>query len=316
MKKAAKHLARLAAAGAGGAVLISYVIDKLLVDRKWVMPDKFNDSVSGADMSDLHDLCEENMRWLENYGYENHSITDKNGVKLEAVLMRPAEPSDVYVFCAHGYRSTGKREFCGLAQYYLKKGYNVFLPDHPGAGESGGKYIGFGKFESDDGILWLDYLNDTFGSDIKIIMHGISMGSATVMLMSGREDLPENVKLIVSDCGYTSAWDEFDYKLRDMGVPVQPLLGMVNAVNKAVAGYDFRDTSAIDAVKKAKLPMLFIHGGGDTFVPSFMVTLVYDACGSEDKDILIVEGADHAQSQVTGKEEYEAKLDEFIGKYL
>ena len=189
------------------------------------------------------------------------------------------------------------------------------INDSPYAGREG-KYVTFGHTEHKDAVKWLEYLEETFGENIQIILHGVSMGAATVMLMSGNESLPDNVKMIVTDCGYTSAWDEFEYKLKDMGVPSKPLLDAVNEINKHKAGFDFKDTSALESVKKATKPMLFIHGGADTFVPTYMASLLYDACASEKKDLLIVDGADHAQSYLMDTAAYRAKLDEFVDEYI
>lgn len=313
MKKVAKLLA--AAGVASGSVYGLFdLVSNLLVDRKYVVPQSFGNLVSGAKMTDMRAVAEENRRWLEDYGYERYTIDADDGTKLIGYLMRPEKPSKNFVFCSHGYRSEGRREFSGISQYYLSRGFNVFIVDHRASGESSGKYIGFGYYESRDSIRWLEFLNKTFGEDISIVLHGVSMGSATVMLMSGDENLPENVRLVVADCGYTSAWDEFRYKLSAMKIPEKPLLPAVNAINIRKAGYDFRNTSALDAVKKASVPMLFIHGSLDNFVPTHMVYFLYDACASDIKDMMIVDGADHASSFVTGREQYEAKLDEMLGK--
>lgn len=315
MKKAAKLLAA-AGLAAGGGYGICDLVSNLLVDRRFVVPEGFGNLVSGADMTDMRAVSEKNRLWLEDYGYERYTINADDGTKLIGYLMRPEKPSKNFVFCSHGYRSEGRREFSGISQYYLSRGFNVFLVDHRASGESGGKYIGFGYYEAKDSIRWLEFLNKTFGEDISIVLHGVSMGSATVMLMGGDEALPENVRLIVADCGYTSAWDEFKYKLSAMKIPEKPLLPAVNAINIRKAGYDFRDTSAVDAVKRAKVPFLFIHGGADNFVPTFMVYLLFDACASSLKDMMIVDGADHASSFVAGREQYEAKLDEMLEKTL
>lgn len=315
--KAALALAGTAAAAGAFVYAACDIADSLIVDRTKVVPQGLSSKVSGSDMSHLAELCAKNMQWLESYGYEKHYITSDRGEKLVGYLMKPEKPSDVYVFCAHGYRSDGKREYCGFAQYYLAKGFNVFFPDHTAAGESEGQYAGFGAFECADSLKWLGYLIDTFGKDIVITLHGVSMGAATVMMMSGSENLPENVKMIVSDCGYTSAWEEFDYKLEEMKIPARTfILNTVNRINKKKAGYDFKSIQPVESVKNAKVPMLFVHGSGDNFVPCFMAHLVYEACKSEYKDLLIVEGAGHAQCSVDGWDEYKEKLDEFIGKFV
>ncbi len=316
MKKLTKFILGSAAGAAVGTFGFISLVDRLLVDKKWTVPESFATKVSGADVSELKEACINQYQWLEEYGYERFYMTSDNGQKLSGYLIKPEKPSDVYVFCSHGYRSSGKKEYCCFAPYYLKKGFNVFMVDHVASGESEGNFIGFGHYEYKDALKWLDFLTENFGKDIKIIVHGVSMGAATAVLMSGDEDLSENVKMIVSDCGYTSAWDEFNYKLHTFKIPPQPLLTMVNSLNKHRAGYDFRDTNALESVKNAKVPMLFVHGSEDKFVPTFMVYELYSACGSSEKDLLVVDGADHAQSYIKNPAEYEKKLDEFIEKFV
>ena len=314
MKKAAKLLAA-AGLAAGGGYGICDLVSNLLVDRRFAVPESFGNLVSGADMTEMRAVGEKNRQWLEDYGYERYTINADDGTKLIGYLLKPEKPSKLFAFCAHGYRSEGRREFSGISQYYLSRGFNVFLVDHRAAGESEGKYLGFGYYEAKDSVKWLHFLNDTFGNDISIVIHGVSMGSATVMLMSSDENLPENVKLTVADCGYTSAWDEFTYKLADLKIPEKPLLPIVNAINIKKAGYDFKkDTNALESVKHARLPMLFIHGGADNFVPTFMVYLLFDACSHPVKDMMIVDGADHASSYVVGTQQYGAKIDEMLEK--
>ena len=202
-----------------------------------------------------------------------------------------------------------------MTKFYHDLGFNVFIVDHQAHGESEGKYIGFGSHESRDAMQWLKFMTDTFGSDIQIILHGVSMGCATVMMMSGNPDLPKNVRFTVADCGYTSPWAEFDYQLKNAHVPTSPLLDGANFFNKHIAKYDFKKVDAVESVSHAQVPMLFIHGTKDDFVPTYMVHELYDAC-STDKDLLLVEGAGHAESYPTDSAAYEAKVKSFIDKYI
>ncbi len=306
--------------GAAGTLAVAYgtwtLIDELLFNKKMVMPSAIGAKVSGCDMSHLRELLTNNLKWVEDYGYEKHYIKSDRGQNLVGYLMKAKEASDVYVFGAHGYRSYGKKEFCGFAQYYLSRGVNVFFPDHIASGESDGTHCTFGYYEREDCMKWLQYMKDNFGQDIKIILHGVSMGSATVCMMSAREDLPDNVKFTVADCGFTTAKALFKYKMDALKIPDVGLLKGVNFANKINHGFDFRDIAPVESVVKAKVPMLFVHGKEDNLVPSFMAQELYDNCGSEYKDILIVEGADHAQAHVGGKEEYEDKIDNFIEKFI
>ncbi len=303
-----------AAVASFGAYGLCCLIDELLFNRNMVLPEQFAKKISDCDNSHLGDFLQNNLNWVEDYGYEKHYIISDRGEKLTGYLMKPEKESNVYVFAAHGYRSYGKKEFCGVAQYYIKKGYNVFFPDHIASGESEGTHCTFGHRETEDSIKWLSYLNESFGEDISIILHGVSMGAATVMMMSGRDDLPDNVKAVVEDCGFTTANALFIHKLKDLGVPSNNLIKAVNAVNKRRLGFDFMKLNPIESVKNTLLPIMFIHGDKDGLVPCFMANELYENCSSEIKELLIVEGADHAQSFMIARDTYESKMDEFLNK--
>lgn len=317
MKKTVKAAICLSAAGAAG-VLAAYgtcsLIDELLFNRNMVPPEKIARKISGCDDSHLGEFLQNNLSWLEDYGYEKHYIISDSGYKLTGYLLKAQGESNTYLFGAHGYRSYGKKEFCGVAQYYIKKGINVFIPDHVASGESEGTYCTFGYNEVRDCMKWLTYMTESFGKDIRIILHGVSMGCATVTMMGGRADLPDNVKMIVADCGFTTAKELFAFKLGKMGVPSDKLIGAVDFVHKRKHGFSFDALEPVESVKKVKVPMLFVHGAKDQLVPCYMVKELYAACGSEVKDILIVEGADHAQSYMLEREQLEAKLDKMLEK--
>ncbi len=319
MKKAGAFLALGAAVGAS-LYKFHDGIHSALIKRDFSIPPaiaKIITADDGSSESEKKRVSMNNMLWLMDYGFEKYTMVNDRGQKLCGYLMRPEKKSNIYVFGAHGYRSDGKGEWCHYAKHWVEeKGYNMFFVDHQAAGESEGSYIGFSSYESKDALKWIDFMTEEFGSDIQIILHGISMGSATVMLMTGSGKLPENVKFTIADCGFTSAYDEFACKLKPLHMP-EISLSLVNSINRKKAGYDFKkDTDALAAVGKAEIPMLFIHGGKDDFVPTYMVYQLHDACSSEYKDLLIVPEADHARSYYFGKKEYDEKTDEFINKFI
>lgn len=315
MKTTLKAVLGLSAVGvtSGAAAYgVCTLIDELLFNRNMVLPEKFAKKISDCDSSHLGYFLQDNLKWLEDYGYERHYIISDSGYKLTGYLLKAEKDSNIYLFGAHGYRSYGKKEFCGVAQYYVKKGINVFLPDHVASGESEGTHCTFGYHEVRDCMKWLSYMKENFGEDISIILHGVSMGCATVTMMGGREDLPDNVKAIVADCGFTTAKALFEYKLKDLGVPTYRLIEAVDRVHKIRQGFSFDDLKPVEAVKNVRVPMLFVHGADDKLVPCYMVKELYEACGSEYKDLLIVEGADHAQAYKADKAQFEAKLDKML----
>ncbi|MBQ6265011.1 MAG: alpha/beta hydrolase [Clostridia bacterium] len=259
---------------------------------------------------------DERIIWFNQQKFEEFTISNERNQSLKGYLLKADEPSDVYVFCSHGYRCNGKREFRFITKYYHDKGFNVFLVDHQASGQSEGSYIGFGYYEYQDCLTWLNWLINNYGNNIKIILHGVSMGSATVMMMSGSDKLPENVRFIVADCGYTSAWHEFEHNISFLGKAEYIILYGSDIFNKLISGYHFKDADALSAVQRAKVPMLFVHGTKDDFVPTRMGKELYMACNSDYKDLLLIEGAAHAESYQTNSEAYNQKLDEFIEKFI
>ena len=320
MKKSILFLGGAAAVSAGAFAIANEALYRFLIYKEIKVPAGFGKFMSGgAEPATNKDSHFRKCRLdLEKYGYERHYITNERGHKLVGYLVKPEKESKTYVFCSHGYRNEGKREWCSFFKHYVEElGYNMFFVDHQCAGESEGEYIGFSSFESKDSLKWIEYMNETFGKDIQIILHGVSMGSTTVMLMTGSGKLPENVRFTIADCGFTSALDEFKYKLKGWGVPENPVVPIICEMNKRRAGYDFQtDTNALEAVSKAEIPMLFVHGGADKFVPTYMVGELFDACSAPYKDRIIIDGAGHGESYYVGKEVYEQKMDEFIEKFI
>ena len=320
MKKTLLFLGGTLALGAGAFALANEGFYRFLIYKDIKVPESFLKFINdGAETPTAKDSYFRRCRLaIEEYGYDRHYMINERGHKVVAYHIKPKEESNVYIFCSHGYRNEGKREWCYFLKYYVEElGYNMFVVDHQCAGESDGQYVGFSSFESIDSMKWLDYMNETFGENIDIILHGISMGSTTVMLMTGNENLPENVRFTVADCGFTSALNEFKHSLKRCKVPENPAIPIICSINRQRAGYDFqKDTDALEAVRKAKIPMLFIHGGADNFVPTYMVHELFDACAAPYKDKLIVDGAGHGESYYVDKESYEKKINEFISKFI
>lgn len=214
----------------------------------------------------------------------------------------------------HGYTSNMNL----LQQYadmFYKMGYDLFLADARGHGTSDGNYIGFGWPDRLDLVRWIEALCQRYNQNVAIGLWGVSMGGAEVMMASG-EKLPKQVRCIIEDCGYTSTADELEYQLKSMfHLPSFPIIPLASAYTNHRAGYDFYESSAIDQLKKNHLPMLFIHGSDDTFVPSEMVDEVYNATKGP-KEKLIVKGAGHAKSFSTNPAQYKEACQKFLNQYL
>lgn len=316
-KKVVSGLLKTALAVTGAFAGVSYWAFREIMHRDSKLPGRLADVFNKTDGTVAEvTKNDEREQWFNRQIFDEHELINSRGLRLKGYCLMADKPSDVFVFCSHGYRNHGRGEFNYTTKYYHDKGFNVFLVDHQAAGESDGEYITFGYNESRDCLEWLDYIKDVFGEDIQIILHGVSMGSATVMLMCGNENLPSNVKFAIADCGYTTERDEFEHNLSNVGVTSFPILDGINFFNKLVSGFSFEEVSPIESVSRARLPMLFVHGKADDFVPTFMAGRLYEACASENKDLLLIEGAAHARSYRTDSTAYEAKVNTFIDRFI
>lgn len=301
---------------AGAFAAFNGVLLYQVMDRRGKLMGKMGEKMFPIDLDDDGNIKSFGTRtsWVDEAEHEDITLNNR-GLSLKGYYYPADEPTDVYVFCSHGYRSNGKGEFSGLAKFYHDQGYNVFVVDHQAAGSSEGNNISFGYFEKQDCMKWLEYMLERFGSDIRIILHGISMGSATVMMMSDDENLPENVKLIIADCGYTDVDSQFKNVIHELKIPASPFIKTTHLFNKLAYKFDYSSIRPIDNVRNSKVPILFIHGRDDCFIDPNMAFELYNACTAP-KDLLIVDGADHAQSYDTNPELYGNKVKEFISEYL
>ena len=259
-------------------------------------------------------VLDSDISWLlNNSNYTDEYLISSDNLKLHSYQIKNKTYSDKWVITVHGYTSEGIN-MSTYAKHYYDNGYNVLIPDLRGHGLSEGSYIGMGWDDRLDIISWINYiLNEN--SNAEIVLHGVSMGAATVLMTSGEEISP-NVKVIVSDCGYTSVWDEFAYQLDTLfSLPEFPILNVSSIVAKIRAGYFLGKASSIDQVKNSKTPILYIHGDQDDFVPYYMMEKLYNATSSE-KEMLTIKGAEHAKASEVDPITYWTTVNNFINTYI
>ena len=244
---------------------------------------------------------------------EDVYLTSRDGLKLHGYLYPMGDQPKKFVIGIHGYRSYSRPEYAPYVEFYRSLGYSMLLPDDRAHAPGEGEYIGFGVLDRLDCVDWCKYLVERYGEDVEILLHGVSMGGATVVSASGEADLPEQVKGIVSDCAFTNAWDVLHFQLKEaMHLPADLILPRVEQLCIKKAGFDFHTYSAIEQVKNARVPMLFVHGGKDTMVPPHMVHELYEACPTE-KRLLFVDEAAHGESIAFAPEEYHTAIRELFG---
>lgn len=267
--------------------------------------------MSGVEWEKYMPTMKERREWMLEQPHEDVWITSHDGLKLHGTYFK-GEEGDKAVICFHGYTSEGLNDYGSLSHYYLKHGFRMLLIDERAHGCSEGEHIGFGCMDRLDGERWVKWMVEKAGEDVQIILHGNSMGGATVLMMSGLK-LPEQVKGIISDCAFTSMKDVFTHVLHSMyHIPAFPIIQIASWINTKKVGYGLDDCNSAREVEKAEVPILFIHGDKDVFVPCWMTEEAYKHCASP-KTKLIVEGAGHGESYYKDTEGYERAMDSFIG---
>lgn len=242
-------------------------------------------------------------------------IAGPRGERLHAIYAAAPHPTEKTAVIVHGYTDNAIRMLMIGYLYNHDLGYNILLPDLAYHGRSEERAVGMGWPDRLDVLRWTEVADSLFGGDTQQVVHGISMGAATTMMLSG-EQLPPYVKCFVEDCGYTSVWDQFAKELKEQfHLPPFPLLYTASGLNALENGWNFREASALEQVRRSTLPMLFIHGDADKYVPTEMVYELYAAKPGE-KELWVVPGAAHAVSYRDNREEYTRRVGEFVGRYV
>lgn len=295
-------------------VLLSglYVFVKACVRRKelpWMVEEELKKTSFGK----YYKCIVASDEWLKEHQAQDVYVQSKDGLRLHGYWI-PAENPRGTVLLVHGYRSTMLVDF-GLAfAFYHVLGMNVLVPEHRCHGKSEGKYITFGVKESEDITQWISYHNDHFGMQ-QIFLSGMSMGASTVLYLAD-QSLPANVKCIIADCGFTSPWEILGEVFRSVThFPAAASLWATDLFARVFAGFSLKEKDTRKALAKAKLPVLMIHGSADDFVPCRMTLEGFDAC-TEDKELLIVQGAGHGVSFLVDKQSYTTKVIAFLEKHL
>lgn len=252
-------------------------------------------------------------KWYDKTYHQYITTKSRSGVNLHAAEFRNPSNSNTWAIVIHGWTNV-HREMSSYAMEYYRRGFNVLLPDLRGHGDSESKYVTMGWLDRLDIVDWIRTIV-TENPNARIILHGVSMGSATTMMTTG-EFLPHNVVCAVADCGFSGVRDIFvDQCIRKYHVPPKIALPPASLWCKILNGFFFGEASAVEQLKKSKTPTLFIHGDKDNFVLIENLPKVYKACAAP-KEKYIVHGAEHAVSSHWFHEEYWSKVNAFVNEYV
>lgn len=277
---------------------------------------------------ELHDIEKSYTRYVENNLFdealynsaskEDITLKSFDGLNLTSTLIMNENPTKKFIVLVHGVSIC----YVGSLKYFdifYKNGFNVLIVNQRRHGKSEGKYSTYGFYEKYDVNMWIEYLKSRFGNDIILGLHGESMGAGTVM-----ETIPINnsIKFVIEDCGYSNFYEligfqiTHQYKNRLIRRILRPSLIFANFFMKTKAKFSMKKIVPIDIVSSTSLPMMFIHGKEDYFVPWYMSVDLYKAKTKGYKELYLVEGAKHAEALEVNKILYEKKIMTFIEKAL
>lgn len=300
-----------AAMGAASLTLTNSLV-KVALDRE--MPkatERSRQRLTGTEgLGEMLETLSEAGEVLKSSGTETVEIISSDGEKL-AGHWQPREDAKRVIIAMHGWRSSWASDFGLIAPFWRENGCSVLYPEQRGQGNSGGDHIGFGLTERYDCLEWIRWVNRRTGAKLPIYLAGISMGATTVLMAAGLE-LPENVRGIIADCGYTSPHDIWKHVMnRNLHLPYGTLTrSVVGRACRRRIHMGPKDYSCTDALKNSRVPVLFVHGADDHFVPVEMTYENYKACVSP-KRLLIVPGAEHGMSYLVNRQGYEEALQAF-----
>lgn len=313
MKKTLKVLLGIViamVAAVAGVLLYCYNLAFRRNDKR--LP-KEGSAPTGEQYAPFKEVIEKGANNILSASYEKVTITSRDGISLVGRYYHVKDGAPVSIIF-HGYRSTLGTDCNGGYSMSVRRGYNVLVVYQRAHRESGGRTITFGVKERFDCLDWIEYINNRFGENTKILLMGLSMGAATVLMAAGL-DLPANVRGVMADCGFSSPKEILQEVIKQMKFPLRITYFFVRMSARIFGHFDPEEASAVEALKNAKVPVLIIHGDDDRFVPSRMSRDNYEACASA-KEILIVPGAGHGLSYCVDAKAYEKAVEDFMDRVL
>lgn len=241
--------------------------------------------------------------------HKDFYIESYDGLKLHARYYECQKGAPMEILF-HGYRGDAERDLSKGIERCFKLNRNALIVDQRGIGESEGNVITFGIKERKDCLTWINFAIKEFGNNVEIIITGISMGAATVMMASSM-DLPKNVIGTLADCGYSSPKDIIKKVIKQIHLPTFIFYPLIKLGAKLFGKFNLEEYSPYESVQKSKVPIIFIHGSIDNFVPCYMSEKLYKVCNTR-KELVIIPEAGHGLAYLVEPEMYLTALENFF----
>lgn len=297
-------------------IIITILLLLIIAGLIWAFKTAFvrNDirlmDVDSGPLAKYKETFDEGYKYLDSMKGKRVYTRSIDGLRLAATYYNNDSETTILLF--HGYRSDGRFDFACVVKYYIELGLNVLVVDQRASGESEGKLITFGIKERYDVVKWVEFINRHYAPK-NIFLSGVSMGASTVM-MAANLRLPDNVRGIIADCGFTSATDIIKRVARQaFKINATPILPLLNVGCKMFGKFSLYEIDTVKALSESDIPIFFIHGKCDNFVPCEMSEISYKAARAE-KYIYLVDNADHGISFLVDPVGIQKQISDFVKK--
>lgn len=271
----------------------------------------------------------ENTGFYTNTKQLHQTVLNKqDGKMMDVYAYYVDQGSDKTVMIHGGFRGNWNNGIV-TEEYndFYKAGYNLLFVDSRATGNSGGDYVTYGQYESDDVLYWINQEVRERPSQ-KILLYGGSMGAATMMSVLAK-DIPVNVKGIIENCGFASIDEQLRFTYSQTVVPALPpaIKNQLDIIGDQehedlfmglLKQYYFDQEMHLDPTAalptigmSGSLPKLIIHGTADDVVPVSNAQKLYELAGGY-KDLLLVEGAGHGKAQEVDHAAYTKHVTDFL----
>lgn len=247
--------------------------------------------------------------------FQDIEFYTEDKVKISGWLL-PSRDKQATIIFSHGmFRS--RRELLERAIALWKLGYGALLYDSRNHGASAEALVSLGYHERLDAEAAVRYMQEQVVSGDRIILYGISMGAVTALLAAA--ETPK-VAAVIADSAFLSFEDTTSHHVRVfLRLPAFPLANELRYFIERRANFDGAKLNALEAVKSIRMPVLFISGINDKRMPPQVTQTLYNAAASQQKDLLIVEGAEtsiHGHAYQAAPQEYIERISQFLDAAL
>jgi len=286
-------------------LIISFILF-LLVSLKLPLLSKILDKLAGMELNKYKEIIEKELKWFNKIEYKDIYIKSKDNLKLHAIYIDNKKSNKVIIL-SHGYRSTARRDIYPSCHEYYKLGFSLLIIDQRTSNLSKGHFITYGYKEREDLSLWIDYIHKKHK---KIILAGISMGATSTLMTP---EINNKIEYIIVDSGYINAYEETKYTLTKLvKIPAFMFMPTINIFCILIARFNLKKVDTVKALENINnIPILFVHGEEDLFVPIMNTYTNYDKYKGP-KDILTIPDANHGMGYLVDKDKYIKKIKEFI----